>query len=79
MAEVLRAIARVVYLVVVVLYLALVGNCCVCEPGDVDAVMRILSPDDALHNSQPKHVIRAPSRCASDERRDHYGRCRKVF
>jgi hypothetical protein len=81
MANLLREIARVVCLVLVFLYLAIVGKCCICETTDVKAIMNILCPQNISteSTSHGRNFIDAPARCPPGERQDPHGNCKEIY
>jgi hypothetical protein len=54
MTNLLRVTARIVYLVLVLLYLAVVGRCYTCEAMDIAAIMHIMK----IHPRYPQIQVR---------------------
>lgn len=83
MAKLLCAISRLMYLVLVLLCLALVAKCCICDVKDMAAIMSILCPEnvrtESVNSNSGRNFIQAPGRCPSGERRDPRGRCKELY
>jgi hypothetical protein len=81
MADALGTTARIAYLILVLLYLAAVGSCCVCETTDLTAILYILCPRSTSteYTNRERNFIDAPKRCPSGERRDLHGKCKKIY